>query len=330
MTPRVSVMMAVRHEGPGLRQVLEAVAAQDYPGLDRIVVAVGPSSDCTEDVVTEAAHRHDKIVQLDNRAGIVSTGLNKALDHIGGDYVVRIDGHCMVPPDYVSRLVEASQATGADCVGPRLDTIGRTTRQRGIAAAMRSPFGVGRAKFRTSTSSGYVDTVAFGLYKREVFDRVGVFREELVRNQDDEFNARLRRLGGRVYLEADVVVRYFPRDSFRALWRQYFQYGYWRMICARFLGDPFGPRQAVPALFVLAVALGLVLLAFGLALPLLVLLSAYAVVIALCGIHALRTAKSLRVALAGIAAAVVLHVAYGSGSWWSLARVHRLASRGSA
>jgi len=321
-------MMAVRNEGPGLGPVLEAVAEQDYPAIDQTVVAVGPSSDHTQEIVDSAARRFHGIFPVTNAGGFVSTGLNKALRMISASYVVRIDGHCLVPRDYVSRLVRTIEATGADCVGPRLDTVGHTPKQRGIAAAMSSPFGVGGAKFRTSAKSGYVDTVPFGLYRRAVFDRIGPFREELVRNQDDEFNGRLRRSGGSIYMDADVVVRYLPRNSFGGLWRQYFQYGYWRTIGARFLGSPFRPRQLAPGLLVLVLTIGGTGVIAGHPLLLLVTALAYGCVLALCAIHVARRAKSLRTAVISAAAAATMHLAYGSGSWWSLLTVHHLESPG--
>jgi succinoglycan biosynthesis protein ExoA len=318
MMPHVSIMMPLRQEGGGLQWVLEAVTAQDYPALDHIVVAIGPSDDQTSDIVARFAKRSLKVVPIANPEGIVSTGLNRALTLIGSEYVVRIDGHCMVPPDYVSRLVATGLATGAECVGPRLRTIGSNAKQRGIAAAMSSPFGVGGARFRTSTKSGYVDTVAFGLYKRDVFKRIGYFQEELVRNQDDEFNSRLRRSGGRIYMDASVVVDYFPRGSFRSLWRQYFQYGYWRIITARFLADPLRPRQLAPATLLLSLTLAAIMAVSGTPAPLILIGIAYAAVLALCAMQAFLRTKSTAVALTGAAAAALLHFAYGSGLWWSL------------
>jgi succinoglycan biosynthesis protein ExoA len=318
MTPRVSIMMPLRQEGSELQRVLQAVTAQDYPALDRIVVAVGPSSDQTDDVVSQFASRSPKLVAIANPEGIVSTGLNRALQLIDSEYVVRIDGHCLVPSDYVSRLVATSMATRADCVGPRLQTIGSSTKQRGIAAAMSSPFGVGGARFRTSTRSGYVDTVPFGLYRRDVFERLGGFREELVRNQDDEFNSRLRRSGGRIYMNASVVVNYVPRNSFRTLWRQYFQYGYWRLITARFHADPLRPRQMAPASLLLGLGLAAILAVSGAPALLLIVGVAYAGVLVLCALQSFLFTRSTRVALTGAAAAALLHFAYGSGSWWSL------------
>lgn len=316
----MSVVMPVRQEGAGLPAVLAAVRDQDCASLDRIVVALAPSDDDTAAIVAAWAREDDRVLVLANPEGIVSTGLNRALDAVGSRYVVRIDGHCLVPPDYVGRLLATAQQTGASCTGPRLRTVGTTRTQRAVAAAMSSAFGVGGARFRTSTTSGYVDTVAFGLYDREQLRELGGYRPELVRNQDDELNARLRRSGGTIYLDADVYVDYYPRRSFLSLWRQYFEYGYWRAVTARSFGDRLGLRQLVPGVFVAGLAGGLVLAATGWVWPLVLSLVAYLGVLALLGLQTARRTADLRIALMSAPAAAVLHLAYGCGMWRSALR----------
>lgn len=316
----VSVVMPVRQEGKGLHEVIAAVTAQDCEALERIVIALGPSDDGTAGVVEWWARRDHRVQVLDNPEGIVSTGLNRALQAVGSRYVVRIDGHCLVPPDYVSHLLRTAERTGASCAGPRLRTVGVGRVQRAIAAAMSSPFGVGGSRFRTSTRSGWVDTVAFGLYERALLLRLGGFRPELVRNQDDELNARLRRAGGTVYLDADVCVDYYPRRSLRSLWRQYFEYGYWRTVTARSFGDRLGPRQLAPGVFVAGLVGGLALTAVGWPWPLLVALLGYVGVLGLLVLQTARRTADPVVALLSAPAAVVLHLSYGCGLWRSLLR----------
>jgi GT2 family glycosyltransferase len=233
---------------------------------------------------------------------------------------VRVDGHCLVPPDYVARLVATAERTGASCTGPRLRTIGTTRVQRAVAAAMSSTLGVGGARFRTSTESGFVDTVAFGLYDRELLLELGGFRPDLVRNQDDELNARLRRAGGTVYLDADVCVDYYPRSSLRSLWRQYYEYGFWRTVTARTYDDRLGWRQGVPGLFVAGLVGGALLALLGWWLPLVVGLVAYALVLSALVVQTARRTSDLPVALLSAPAAAVLHLAYGCGLWVSLLR----------
>ncbi|MCW2779519.1 MAG: glycosyltransferase family 2 protein [Frankiales bacterium] len=312
--------MPVRQEGARLQAVLAAVSAQDCPELDQIVVALAPGDDLTERLVLAWAAEEPRAVVIANPEGIVSPGLNRALAASYQRYVVRVDGHCLVPPDLVSHLLATVRRTGATCAGPRLRTCGEGHVQRGIAAAMSSSLGVGGARFRTSTASDWVDTVAFGLYERGVLARLGGFRPELVRNQDDELNARVRRDGGRIYLDADVCVDYFPRDSLRGLGRQYYEYGYWRTVTARTCGDALRVRQLVPGLLVAGVAGGAVLAAVGLWQPLAAGLSLYALgLLALAG-QSLRRTRRVLAAAVSPAAGAVMHLAYGAGLWRSLLR----------
>lgn len=319
-TSGVSVMMPVRQEGAGLRQVLDAVRAQDCPDLEHIVIAVGPSTDGTAELVADLARSDARLLVVANPEGIVSTGLNRAIHAVSSHYVVRIDGHCLVPEDYVSRLLATALRTEASCVGPRLRTVGRDRVQRAVAAAMSSSLGVGGSRFRTSTSSGWVDTVAFGLYERALLLRLGGFRPELVRNQDDELNARLRRSGGAIYLDASICVDYYPRRSLLAVWRQYYEYGYWRTVTARAFADPLRTRQAVPGVFVAGLAVCSGAAAAGTSLPLLLALGSYSgVLLLLVGQTARRTSSPL-VALLSAPAAAVLHLSYGIGLWHSALR----------
>lgn len=318
--PRVAVMMPVRQEGPELQDVLDAVLRQDYVRLDRVVVAVGPSTDGTRELVERARRRDARVLVVENTEGIVSTGLNRALELLDEPWVVRIDGHCLVPPDYVRRLVDAVRASGASCAGPRLRTVGRTRRQRAIAAAMSSVYGVGGSRFRTGGRSGLVDTVAFGLYSRDTLVELGGFRPELVRNQDDELNARLRRAGGTIYLDTDLCVDYVPRSTFRELWRQYFEYGYWRTVTARSFGDPLRPRQAAPGLLVLGLAGGTALAGAGRTVPLKAGLAAWSGVLGLLALQTLRRTGSPGVAALSAPAGALLHLSYGCGLWRSALR----------
>jgi succinoglycan biosynthesis protein ExoA len=315
--PGVSVIMPVRHEGSRLPEVLAAVQAQDCL---EILVAVGPSRDGTEQIVRAAAARDPRLRVLPNPEGIVSTGLNRAIRVARGRQVVRIDGHCLVPPGFVAHLRATAARTGASCVGPRLRTVGAGLVQEGIAAAMSSPFGVGAARFRTSDTSGYVDTVAFGLYETAALLLLGGFREDLVRNQDDELNARLRRAGGTVYLDADVCVDYYPRATFRGLARQYYEYGYWRTVTARLHGDALRPRQLAPGAFVAGLVVTGVVAATGRPAALALLALAYSAVVVLLVLQTQRRTGRVLVALLSAPAALVLHLSYGWGLWRSLLR----------
>jgi succinoglycan biosynthesis protein ExoA len=256
--PTVSVIMPIRNEADFIARSLGAVLAQDYPA-DRLelIVADGCSDDGTREIIGMLAERDGRVRILENRGRIVATGLNQALAVATGEIIVRVDGHCEVAPDYVRCCVEHLVNGEAEGVGGPLETVGQTPVARAIAVAMSSTFGVGNSTFRTVRDrSLLVDTVAFPAYTRAVLDRVGPFDAELVRNQDDEFNYRLRKLGGRLLLASDVHARYYSRSSLKSLWRQYFQYGYWKVRVLQKHPRQMSIRQFIPPVFVAALALG--------------------------------------------------------------------------
>jgi len=194
-------------------------------------VADGRSTDDTRERVTALARAHAdvRVEVVDNPGGIVPTGINACLPKAAGEVIVRVDGHTIVEPDYVSRCVAALARSGAECVGGRMDPVAEGAFGRAVALATSSPFGVGGARFHYSAHEEWVDTVYMGAWPREVFRKVGGFDEEMVRNQDDELSYRIRERGGRILLDPSIRSRYYPRSTLRSLWRQYFQYGYWKV-----------------------------------------------------------------------------------------------------
>jgi succinoglycan biosynthesis protein ExoA len=255
----VTVIMPVRNEAAFIGRGLGAVLAQDYP-RDRIeiIVADGMSSDGTREIVRSLQIEHPEIRLIDNGGGIVPTGMNAALAQARGEVIVRVDGHCEIAPDYVSRCVRHLQAKDVDGVGGPIDTIGETRSARAIALAMSSKFGVGGSAFRTiKNQTMFTDTVAFPAYTRAAMTMAGLFDEELVRNQDDEYNYRLRKLGARILLASDVRSKYYSRGTLRSLWSQYFQYGYWKVRVLQKHPRQMCARQFVPFAFVAALLLTL-------------------------------------------------------------------------
>ena len=246
--PFVSVVMPVRDEAGFIERSLGAVLAQDYPaGRMEVIVADGMSRDATRDLVRAAADRDPRVRLVDNPGRIAPTGLNAALAQARGQVLVRVDGHCEIAPDYVSRCVAHLSGGEADGVGGPLETIGETPVAQVIALAMSSGFGVGGAAFRTRKGwTGLVDTVAFPAYTRAATDLAGPYDEELVRNQDDEYNYRLRERGARILLAADVGARYFSRGTVRSLFRQYLQYGFWKVRVLQKHPRQMSLRQFIP------------------------------------------------------------------------------------
>ncbi len=257
--------MPVRNEAGFIARSLGSVLGQDYP-LERIevIVADGMSTDGTRELVRAARSRHPGLLLIDNPGRIVPTGLNTALRVARGGVVIRIDGHCEIARDYVARCVHHLARDGVDAVGGAVTTVGANPLAQAIALAMSSLFGVGGSAFRmVKGKTLLVDTVAFPAYTREVLERAGPFDEELVRNQDDEYNYRLRRQGGRILLAADVQSRYYSRGSFRSLWRQYFQYGYWKVRVMQKHPRQMRPRQFVPPGFVASLLVSLLTAPFS-------------------------------------------------------------------
>jgi succinoglycan biosynthesis protein ExoA len=251
---RVSVIMPVRNEAAFIVRSLGAVLAQDYPP-DRleVIVADGQSTDGTREQVQALQGRHPNLHLIDNPGRIVPTGLNAALRVARGDIIIRVDGHCEIAPDYVRNCVAHLKAGQAECVGGPIETIGEGPTAQAIAIAMGSPFGVGNSAFRVGHNRDrYVDTVAFPAYTRALLEQTGPFDEELVRNQDDEHNYRLRAMGNRILLAPDVRARYYSRASLRSLCRQYFQYGFWKVRVLQKHPRQMQPRQFVPPAFVAA------------------------------------------------------------------------------
>lgn len=264
--PFVTIIMPIRNEAIYIARSLESILKQDYPPYKiEIIIVDGMSTDDTRRVIWNTVDAYQlalpAISILDNPAKIVPTALNIGLQHAQGNVIIRVDGHCEIAHDYVQRCVEILQATDANCVGGPMTTTGETPIARAIALAQSSFFGVGGVAFRTGRREpGYVDTLAFGAYRRETFNWVGMFDEELVRNQDDEFNFRLTQAGGKIWLDPSIKSTYFSRATLRGLWRQYYQYGFFKVRIIQKHGRVPSWRHLVPGSFVLGI-LGTIFLA---------------------------------------------------------------------
>jgi GT2 family glycosyltransferase len=209
------------------------------------------SEDGSRDILKRLADEDSRIRVIDNPGRIVSTGLNTAIRAARGQIIARMDAHTEYAPDYICQCLAVLQETGADNVGGPARTESKGYMQSAICAAYHSPFAVGGARFHNIEYEGYVDTVTYGCWPREVFDRVGFFDEELGRNQDDEFNLRLMRAGGKIWQSPRIRSWYRPRASLGALFRQYMQYGYWKVRVIQKHRLPASPRHLVPGIFVL-------------------------------------------------------------------------------
>jgi glycosyltransferase involved in cell wall biosynthesis len=224
-----------------------------------ILVADGMSDDGTRDTLRDCATRSPEIRLIDNPSRIVSTGLNAAIEVCVGEIVIRMDAHTIYASDYVRQCVRTLQQTGADNVGGPWVANGTGAMEQAIAAAFRSPFCCGGGKAHDPNYEGEVDTVYLGCWRRSVFDWAGLFDPALVRNQDDEFNFRLRSKGARIWQSPRIRSWYRPRGSLARLFRQYLQYGFWKVAVIAKHGRPASWRHTVPAAFVTWILLSIIL-----------------------------------------------------------------------
>jgi glycosyltransferase involved in cell wall biosynthesis len=316
--PFVSVIVPCRNEERWMSACLQSILDNDYPH-DRleILVADGMSSDGTRGVIESFAARFPCVRLVSNDRKITPTALNLGIAAASGSVIVRMDAHVEYPRNYISSLVGLLEETGADNVGGVCQTLpadGSPT-ARAIALGMSHPLGVGNSHFRIGASENrWVDTVPFGCYRREVFDRIGTFDEELVRNQDDELNLRLIKHGGRILLSPRIVCKYYARDSLPKLWRMYYQYGYFKPLVVRKLGGVMTVRQLLPPIFVLCLVVTAMTAPWSR-----IGLFAFAAIAGgyLLAIGAVAAASIGRVGLAGAAALLTvfptLHLSYGFG-----------------
>ena len=263
--PTVTVIVPMRNEEAYIAKCLSSLIEQDYPKDSMEVLVVdGLSDDRSREIVEEFGEKYPFIRLLDNLRRIVPTAMNIGIKESEAEVIIRVDGHCRLAPDYISQCVRYLEETGAACVGGPIESVGQTPMTQAISLAMSSPFGVGDAYFRCGTQKErYVDTLAFGAYKREVFDQIGLFDEELVRNQDYELNYRLRQADGNILLTPAIKSYYYTRSSLRNLWIQYFWYGFWKVRMLKKHPRSVRVRQLVPPLFVLALLLSGALSAFS-------------------------------------------------------------------
>lgn len=225
--------MPILNEERHLAEAVGAAFDQQYDGPLEVVLALGPSTDGTNEIAQQLAADDARVHLVDNPGGRTADALNRAIKAATGDVVVRVDGHGLLDPDYVRTAVDTLESTGAANVGGIMDAEGTTPFERAVAAAMTSRLGVGAARFHTGGQAGPADTVYLGVFRRSWLDRVGGYDPHFVRAQDWEMNHRIRQAGGLVWFTPHLRVRYRPRATLKALSRQYFEYGRWRRVVSR-------------------------------------------------------------------------------------------------
>lgn len=323
--PKVSVIVPCYNEQDTIRLLLDALRGQTFPPADmEVVIADGMSTDGTRDEIAKfQADFPDLSVRVvDNPLRTIPSGLNRAIEASRGEIIVRSDAHSKPYPDYIANSVKALEEGRGDNVGGvwEIQSGADTWIAKSIAVAAAHPLGVGDALYRHAQHAAEVDTVPFGSFQRELVKRVGRFDESLLTNEDYEFNARIRKVGGRIWLDPSIRSVYFARPTLQELARQYWRYGYWKWRMLRRYPDTLRWRQALPPLFVLSL-IGLVMISIFVPFFKFVLageLVFYLFVMFLAGTQA-AVRRNSPFLVAGLPLAIpVMHISWGGGFLWSI------------
>ncbi len=321
----VSIIVPCYNEQATIRLLLEALYGQTFPRNQmEVVIADGLSTDHTlEEIATFQRSRPEFCVRVvENAKRNIPAGLNQAIRAAEGEIIVRLDAHSMPRPDYVARCVEAlNQGLGVNIGGVwEIQPGAPGWVARGIAAAASHPFGVGDAHYRFSERAQAVDTVPFGAFHTSLIQRIGPFDETLLTNEDYEFNTRVRRSGGRIWLDPAIRATYFARPNLKALAGQYWRYGYWKARMLRRYPMSLRWRQALPPVFILSLLI-LALLTPWFLLPRLVLaaeLILYTLALLAAGAQIAAREKDFALIFSVVLAIATMHLTWGSAFLWSL------------
>lgn len=316
----ISVIVPCFNESQHIEACVRSLLTQERPpGGVEVIVADGLSEDGTRDILRKLASQHSELRIVDNPGRTTPRGMNVGIRAARGRYVAILGAHCDYAMDYLRTCAELlDEHPEASCVGGPIESRGRSLFGQAVAVAMSHPVGIGNAKHRHPHYEGYAEGACYPVFRREIFDQIGFYDETLVRNQDDELNYRLTKSGGKVFLSPRARSTYFVRETIRGLFRQYFQYGYWRVAVLRKHRIPASLRQIVPPLFM---SLTLVAAALGLSLPGYwqytagVLPLAYGATLLIVGAKA-RGKAGWQVAVLFPVAAAVMHAAYAAGFMW--------------
>jgi len=324
MPQRVSIIIPCYNEQATIRQLLEAIYHQSYPYADtEVVIADGLSEDATREEIGAFQKEHPDLdlSVIDNAARTIPSGINRAIKASVGEVIIRMDAHSRPYPDYVERCLAALDAKHGDSVGGfwEIKPGGKTWIAESIAIAAAHPLGVGDAGYRIGKGPSVVDTVPFGAFRRSLVDSIGLFDETLLSNEDYEFNARIRKSGGRIWLDPEIVSVYYARPNLKELARQYWRYGYWKFRMLQRYPDTLRWRQGLPPLFV-ASLIGLISLSFlpWVKLLLAIEIAIYGTTFFLAGVLSSRKYRKMYLFIGLPLSIATMHMAWGGGFLWSM------------
>ncbi|MFA7711700.1 MAG: glycosyltransferase [Candidatus Neomarinimicrobiota bacterium] len=316
--PTISVIIPCRNEEKYIGQCLDSLLRQKYDINNvEILIIDGMSTDNTRNIIKNFIKEYPNIKLFDNPGKTVPYALNIGIANSKNDYIIRMDAHCKYEKSYISELIRWSKQLDADNVGGRFITIpgSESIIAKCISVVSKHSFGIGNSLYRIGLSDvKEVDTVPFGCFKRELFGKIGLFDTDLPRNQDDEFNARIRKNGGKIYLIPSIKIIYYARTSFKKLAIMYYQYGYFKPLAVKKVRGSITIRQLVPAIFVLSLLTSGILsffsqYIFGVFIGILGLYSIANLLISIC----LAMKENILLVFGLPVAFAILHFSYGIG-----------------
>lgn len=323
--PSVSVIIPCYQEEKTIGALLKAINNQSYPHQDlEVIIADGLSTDRTRDEIKkfQLTHPELKVRVIDNPKVNIPSGLNRALEVAVGEYIIRLDAHSIPFPDYIRRCVENLERGAGENVGGvwEINPGGEGWIARAIALAASHPLGVGDARYRVGGKPQVVETVPFGAFKHSLIDKIGEFDENLLTNEDYEFNVRIKQSGGRVWFDPAIRSKYYARSSFSALAQQYWRYGFWKARMLRRYPNTIRWRQLIPPLFMFSLV-AVLLIGFFYQPALIfwgVEILIYFLFLCLVGLQSAVRIHDWRM-IPGVAISIaVMHILWGSSFLWSL------------
>lgn len=304
---KLSICFPIFNEMNFIDSLLHSVI-DTYPIEKEIILIDGGSTDGTLEKIKLWQEKYSNILLIHNPAKYVSHGFNLAYKSTSSEYIALMGAHAEYPENYFYVGLSILESGEADAVGGPLVQKGKSWKGKIIAFCMSSKFGVGDTEFRTSKKRSYVDSVAMAIYNRKIFKKAGLFDEELIRNQDDEFHYRLNHFGFKIMMDPDMESVYYVREGLKSLWKQYYNYGLYKPMVLRKVKSATRIRHLIPAGFVIyLVSLTfLLLLNWIFILPLLLYIFIAILILS-------KSFVKAREMIFGLFAFITLHISYGSG-----------------
>lgn len=311
----ISVVMPVYNEEKYIENCIESLLLQDYPqNLMEWIFVDGMSSDKTRQLIEKYIKEYPQMIKLlSNPNKTVPYAMNIGIREAKGQFIIRLDAHADYSTDYISKCVYYLETTDADNVGGVAETKSKGFVGNAIAKMLSSRFGVGNSEFRTNGESGYVDTVPFGAFRREVFDKWGGYDERLTRNQDNEMNYRIRKNGGKIFLSSDIKLSYYCRDSIKGISDMAMKNGMWNVITMKLCPGSMGLRHFIPLMFLISLICLPIVSAFWHPIALLFIAELVLYLILDCAFSA-KKASGIKEFLLLIILFPIFHITYGAGS----------------